>query len=76
MSEETTKNLTSAEMLDLIFKEIADTRIEMREGQQRIESRLSLVNQQLEVMTLDVMEMRTASRSLDKRVTQLERQSA
>jgi len=62
--------------LERIHKEIADTRIEMSEGQQRLESRLDLVNQQLEVMTLDVMEMRTARRALDKRVAQLERQPA
>lgn len=65
--------------LDRIHKEISDLRVEvgeLKEGQQRIESRLDTVNQQLEVMTLDVMEMRTVSRALDKRVTQLERQSA
>jgi hypothetical protein len=59
--------------LDLIHKEIADMRIEMREGQARTEDQLEHVKTKLDLMVLDAADMRTVQHRLGARVSALER---
>jgi len=60
-------------MLDLIHKEIADTRIEMREGQARLEDQFEHVKTKLDLMVVDVADVRTVQHRLGVRVSALER---
>ena len=58
--------------LEMIHKEIVDTRIEMREGQARLEDHLEHVKTKLDLMVLDIAEVRTVQHRLGVRVSAIE----
>jgi chromosome segregation ATPase len=63
-------------LLGEIRKEIAEARLEIaevKEGQGRIEARMKHLEEKFEVFTLDIMDVRTAQRALNSRMTELER---
>jgi chromosome segregation ATPase len=68
--------LDTKPLLGEIRKEIAEARLEIaevKEGQGRIEARMKHLEEKFEVFTLDIMDVRTAQRALNSRMTELER---
>lgn len=64
---------TTRPLLDQIVKEMVATRETLTERMDEMGARLDRIERQLEVMTLDVMNVRTDQRSLEDRMNELER---
>jgi predicted Zn-dependent protease len=64
---------TTRPLLDRIIQETVETREMMAARMDGVEARLDRIERQLEVMTLDVMRVRTDQRRLDDRMDELER---
>ncbi len=57
-------------MLDKIYKEVADTRIELKE----VRDRVVRIDRKFDVLNSDVVELRSADREFEQRLTVVERQ--
>lgn len=57
-------------MLDKIYKEVADLRIEVKE----VKDRVGRIDRKFDVLNSDVVELRSADREFEQRLTVLERQ--
>jgi hypothetical protein len=64
---------TTRPLLDRIIKETVETRETLNVRMDEMAARLDRIERQLEVMTLDVMRVRTDQRSLEDRLEDLER---
>lgn len=64
---------TTRPLLDQIIKETVETREILTGCMDGMDTRLERIEKQLEVMTLDVMNVRTDQRRLDDRMDDLER---
>lgn len=58
------------------LKEIAETRVEMRAGFEKMDARFEMLEQKLEVLTDDVLTVRAKHKNLDARVRNLESEPA
>jgi archaellum component FlaC len=54
------------------LKEIAETRLEMRAGFEKMDARFEMLEQKLEILTDDVLTVRARHKNLDARVRNLE----
>ena len=59
-------------MLDKIYKEVADARLEVKE----VRDRVVRIDRKFDVLNSDVVELRSADREFEQRLTVVERQSA
>ncbi|MEO6726476.1 MAG: hypothetical protein ABIP14_14410 [Blastocatellia bacterium] len=59
-------------MLDKIYKEVADMRIEVKETKDRVVR----IDRKFDVLNSDVVELRSADREFEQRLTVVERQPA
>lgn len=62
--------------LDLIIKEVADVRAdvnELKEGQNRLEKELRLMNRKFDALNKDMLTMKADLGDFDERLTELER---
>ena len=59
-------------MLDKIYKEVADLRIELKE----VKDRVVRIDRKFDVLNSDVVELRSADREFEQRLTMVERQPA
>jgi hypothetical protein len=64
---------TTRPLLDRIIKETVETRETLNVRMDEMGARLDRIERQLEVMTLDVMRVRTDQRGLEDRIDELER---
>lgn len=58
--------------LDLIHKELADTRVEARERFDQVDARLGRMDRKFDVITSDLMDLRAAQRDVEGRVSMME----
>ncbi|MDQ3012814.1 MAG: hypothetical protein M3X11_19165 [Acidobacteriota bacterium] len=59
-------------ILDKIYKEVADLRIEVKE----VKDRVVRIDRKFDVLNSDVVELRSADREFEQRLTVIERQPA